>query len=63
MVVTESTDSGTWWKGYLQDDPQSTVGDFPFNYVEDVDEAVRAQLAIEMSHGTVTSSQVHFANN
>eukprot|EP01046_Picozoa_sp_COSAG06_P034265 COSAG06_NODE_3577_length_5163_cov_2.736374_1_plen_660_part_10 len=49
VVVTNSDPSKTWWTGHLQQDPDRS-GDFPFNYVEDIDAIVEAQLELEVMH-------------
>jgi hypothetical protein len=49
VVVTNSDPSKTWWTGHLQQDPDRS-GDFPFNYVEDIDDTVEAQLELELMH-------------
>ena len=49
VVVTNSDPEKTWWTGYLQHDPRQS-GDFPFNYVEDIDDIVGAQLELEQMH-------------
>ena len=49
VVVTHSDPDKTWWTGYLQHDPLQS-GDFPFNYVEDIDDIVGAQLELEQMH-------------
>jgi hypothetical protein len=47
VVVTEGDDSKAWWRGYLQGDPGEVVGDFPFNYTEDVDDLVGAHMELD----------------
>jgi hypothetical protein len=38
VVVTNQDPAKSWWKGFLYEDPEKQEGEFPFNYVEPLEE-------------------------
>lgn len=59
QIVVLTANAGEWWSGYVEDDPEQTVGQFPANYVEELpseDAAGEAQEA--QSEGDTASKAV-----